>query len=133
MPKVTRDERRAVEPDVERPEITPNYSELLRITQKYSEATPKPGCPDWDGECMRRVTRRVADVDALLELADGMERRALDWDAECNGVPVVHAGRLLNYADDIRRACGEGIWPEPECEEVIHDRPFRERLTGGDR
>lgn len=45
------------------------------VTPKYSEVTPKQGCPHWDGECMYRVTRRVVDVDALLELADEIE----DW------------------------------------------------------
>lgn len=122
-----------IEPDGEGLETTPNCSELLRITRKYSEPTPKCDTSATHTDASATVSDADASCDreALLALAEEMERRALDWDADCNGVPVVHAGRLLNYADGIRAACGDGAWPESDRKEAVRDRPFRERLTGG--
>ncbi len=47
------------------------------------------------------------DRDALLALADVMERKASNWDVTQGDVPLVHAGHLLGYADRIREALGD--------------------------
>lgn len=44
--------------------------------------------------------------DALLALADAMERKADGFDATVGDVPMVHAGYLTAYAERIREACG---------------------------
>lgn len=49
----------------------------------------------------------TCDRDALLALADRMDDRAHDWDVTYHGAPLVHAGRLVRYAERIREACGE--------------------------
>lgn len=48
------------------------------------------------------------DRDALLALADAMERKADDFDATVGDVPMVRAGYLTAYAERIRKALGEG-------------------------
>lgn len=122
-----------IDPDGEGPETTPNCSELLRTTRKYSEVTPKPGCPDWDGECMRRVTRRAVEVDTLLALAEEMDRDGrLQRERQKSGKRWFIDGLdVREYARRIRAACGDGAWPEPDRKEAVRNRPFRERLTGG--
>lgn len=47
----------------------------------------------------------MPDTKALLALADKIERKAKVFDSSINGVPLVQAWRLLNYADKIRDAC----------------------------
>lgn len=69
------------------------------VTPKYSEVTPKQGCPHWDGECMYRVTRRVVDVDALLELAEECDEMRDDG---CS----IGSYELYRIARRIREACG---------------------------
>lgn len=64
-----------------------------------------------DGE--PAVWNRLADLidpgcdrGALLALADEMESRAADFNLTVGRIPMVHAGRLLSYAERIREACG---------------------------
>ena len=52
-------------------------------------------------------TAPTCDRDALLALADAMERKADDFDATVGDVPMVHAGYLTAYAGRIRGLCGE--------------------------
>lgn len=49
---------------------------------------------------------RKFDRAELLDLADEMEEKANGWDVTQGDVPLVHAGRLLGYADRIREALG---------------------------
>ena len=65
-----------------------------------------PDCEDGRYEGVR--TARPVDRDALLALADEMERKASNWDVTQGDVPLVHAGYLMGYASRIREACGEG-------------------------
>lgn len=58
-------------------------------------------------ELVRAETRRAVDRDALLALADAMERKADNFDATVGDVPMVHAGYLTACAERIREACGE--------------------------
>lgn len=69
------------------------------------------GCDDGDDAA---AWNRLADLiepscdrDALLALADVMERKASNWDVTQGDVPLVHAGHLLGYADRIRKALGD--------------------------
>lgn len=52
------------------------------------------------------VNEANVDRDALLALADRIERKADDFDATVGDVPMVHAGYLTAYAERIREACG---------------------------
>ena len=47
----------------------------------------------------------MPDKKALMALAEKIEQRAHDWDSSIGEIPYVHAGRLVNYADEIREAC----------------------------
>lgn len=47
----------------------------------------------------------MPDKKALMALAEKIERRANDWDSSVGDIPYVHAGRLVNYANEIREAC----------------------------
>lgn len=60
---------------------------------------------EWEREALR--LSGGIDRDALLALADEMERKALNWDATQGDVPLVHAGYLMGYADRIREALGD--------------------------
>lgn len=69
------------------------------------------GCDDGDDAA---AWNRLADLiepscdrDALLALADVMERKASNWDVTQGDVPLVHAGHLLGYADRIREVLGD--------------------------
>lgn len=53
------------------------------------------------------VELHPVDRDALLALADEIERKASNWDATQGDVPLVHAGYLMGYADRIREALGD--------------------------
>ena len=66
-----------------------------------------------DGERLEKLAYDAAveltgvDRDALLALADEMERKASNWDVTQGDVPLVHAGYLMGYADRIREALGD--------------------------
>lgn len=102
-----------------------DYSDLQEsLICAYLDALGIKGYEDWIG-----IAHRLADLidpdtttdttkspelatkcdrDALLALADVMERKASNWDVTQGDVPLVHAGHLLGYADRIREALGEG-------------------------
>lgn len=54
------------------------------------------------------IASPIVDRDALIKIADAMERKAFNWDMSSDDVPLVHAGYLLGYADRIREALGVG-------------------------
>ena len=59
-------------------------------------------------EAKDEVNEVNVDREALLALAEEMERKADDFDATVGDVPMVHAGYLTAYAARIREACGVG-------------------------
>lgn len=66
--------------------------------------------PEWDGHTPRQAIDRIAalgpscDRDALLALADAMDRHADEISSGCN---FVSSGDMRDYARRIREACGE--------------------------
>ena len=54
----------------------------------------------------RPVDSPPCDRDALLALADEIERKASNWDVTQGDIPLVHAGYLIGYAERIREALG---------------------------
>lgn len=87
-------------------DITARSEERIRDGLARLADLIDPDCEDGRYEGVR--TARPVDRDALLALADEMERKASNWDVTQGDVPLVHAGYLMGYASRIREACGEG-------------------------
>lgn len=66
----------------------------------------EPACDKGEKDIQPNVT---CDREAMLALADEMERKAGDWDATVGDIPMIHAGYLTAYADRIREAYGVAV------------------------
>lgn len=68
-------------------------------------------CGDTEGECYAALADLIepsCDRDALLALADEMERRADLPSLTVAGQDLVFSEFLVGYARRVRKACGEG-------------------------
>lgn len=87
-------------------DITARSEERIRDGLARLADLIDPDCEDGRYEGVR--TARPVDRDALLALADEMERRADLPSLTVAGQDLVFSEFLVGYARRVRKACGEG-------------------------